>query len=68
MDVATRELVSLTENHGAETVEEADIDELLKWTNGLNYDKSVHQQLDPLLYVFTVNLLQVCYGMAEFSF
>lgn len=57
MDVATRELVSLTENHGAETVEEADIDELLKWTNGLNYDKSVHHQLDPLLYVFAVNLL-----------
>ena len=61
MDVATRELVSLTENHGADTVEEADIDELLKWTNGLNYDKSVHHQVDTLLYVFTVNLLQVCY-------
>ena len=42
VDVATRELVSLTENHGADTVEEEDIDELLKWTNGLNYDKSVY--------------------------
>ena len=41
MGVATGELVSLTESHGAGTVEEEDIDELLKWTNGLNYDKSV---------------------------
>lgn len=44
--VATRELVSLTESHGAGTVEEEDIDELLKWTNGLNYDKSVYSILN----------------------
>ena len=42
VDVATRELVSLTENHGPDTVEEGDIDELLKWTNGLNYDQLVY--------------------------
>ena len=41
VDLATRELVSLTETHGTSTVDEGDIDELLQWTNGLNYDKSV---------------------------
>ena len=41
VDEATRELVSLSDNTGADFVEERDIDELLKWTNGLNYDKSV---------------------------
>lgn len=41
VDLATRELVSLTETHGTSTVDEGDIDELLQWTNGLNYDKYV---------------------------
>ena len=41
VDLAARELVSLTESYGAGPVDEGDIDELLQWTNGLNYDKSV---------------------------
>ena len=50
--MATRELVSLTESHGAGTVEEEDIDELLKWTNGLNYDKSVYSILNTHVLIF----------------
>ena len=41
VDLAARELVSLTESYGAGPVDEGDIDELLQWTNGLNYDKLV---------------------------
>ena len=39
--VATRELVSLSDSQGTDSVEEKDVDELLHWTNGLNYDQSV---------------------------
>ena len=39
VNVATEQLVELTESHGAEVVEERDVDELLGWTNGLNYDE-----------------------------
>lgn len=39
--IAVREIVSLSELEGHESVEETDIDELLSWTNGLNYDQSV---------------------------
>ena len=39
VDVATSQLVELTDTHGTEAVEEGDVDELLKWTNGLNYEE-----------------------------
>ena len=34
-----REMASLSDCHGS--VEETDVDELLRWTNGLNYDQLV---------------------------
>ena len=37
--VATSQLVELTDAHGPGAVEEGDVDELLKWTNGLNYEE-----------------------------
>lgn len=39
VDVAAKEMVALTESHGTDTVDEGDVDELLRWTNGLNYDQ-----------------------------
>lgn len=39
--VATSQLVELTDAHGPGAVEEGDVDELLKWTNGLNYEEYI---------------------------
>lgn len=39
VNIAAEQLVELTENHGTDVVEEEDVDELLDWTNGLNYEQ-----------------------------
>ena len=39
VNVAAEQLVELAETHGSEEVEDEDVDELLHWTNGLNFDK-----------------------------
>ena len=37
--LAADQLVELSETHGAEVVEDGDIDELLSWTNALNFEE-----------------------------
>ena len=39
VNTAADKLVELTDNHGSEMVKGGDVDELLRWTNGLNYDE-----------------------------
>lgn len=39
VNVAADHLVELTDSHGSDAVGEEDVDELLRWTNGLNYDE-----------------------------
>lgn len=39
VNMAVDQLVELTDTHGPGVVEEGDVDELLQWTNALNYDE-----------------------------
>ena len=39
VNVAADNLVEVTDTHGSDIVEEGDVDELLRWTNGLNFDE-----------------------------
>lgn len=39
VELATKEVVALTENYNPEEVDDEDIDELLTWTNGLNFEE-----------------------------
>jgi len=39
VNMAADQLVELTDTHGPGVVEEGDVDELLQWTNALNYEE-----------------------------
>ena len=41
VDTAAIGVFQSVEQHGVEAVEDWEVDELLQWTNGLNFDRSV---------------------------
>ena len=38
-------MLAITDTRGQDAVEDWEVDELLEWTNGLNFDQYVNQQL-----------------------
>ena len=38
-------MLAITDTRGQDAVEDWEVDELLEWTNGLNFDQYVDQQL-----------------------
>lgn len=47
-------MLAITDTHGQDAVEDWEVDELLEWTNGLNFDQYVDQQL---VFLFNIQTL-----------
>lgn len=52
-------MLAITDTRGQDAVEDWEVDELLEWTNGLNFDQYVDQQLFFFWYNIYI-LLGVC--------
>jgi len=47
-------MLAITDTRGQDAVEDWEVDELLEWTNGLNFDQYVDQQL---VFLFNIQTL-----------
>lgn len=48
-------MLAITDSRGHDAVEDWEVDELLEWTNGLNFDQYVDQQLFFLYNIQTLS-------------
>lgn len=48
-------MLTITDSRGHDAVEDWEVDELLEWTNGLNFDQYVDQQLFFLYNIQTLS-------------